>query len=133
MPKEPKSEPLFCCGELHKSANYHKRTVHQKYTKIYFKHHPDASFLLKRNPKTCLFHCPECDKGWAMATPVRNHIFQRCEGYVTYRSPISGTTNNPLEDDDRAAQVKDEEVDSAPVMDGKAEEAAEVTPDRKGA
>lgn len=76
-PKEPKSEPLFCCGELHKSANYHKRTVHQKYTKIYFKHHPDASFLLKRNPKTCLFHCPQCDKGWAMATPVRVSICAR--------------------------------------------------------
>ncbi|TBU29810.1 hypothetical protein BD311DRAFT_253434 [Dichomitus squalens] len=86
MPKELK-EPLYCCGELHKSGTYHRRTVHQQHTKISFKSHPEASFLLKRNSKTHLFHCPECDKSWAMATPIRNHIVTRCEGYVKYRSP----------------------------------------------
>ncbi|KAI1793077.1 hypothetical protein LXA43DRAFT_279528 [Ganoderma leucocontextum] len=128
MPKETKSEPLFCCGELHKSANYHKRTAHQKYTKIYFKHHPNATFVLKRNPKTRLFHCPQCDKSWAMATPVRNHIFQRCEGYVKYRSPIPGTKDNATKGG-QPAQVKDEDVD--PAMDGNTADAAEETPDGK--
>ncbi|KAI8990669.1 hypothetical protein BD414DRAFT_535945 [Trametes punicea] len=94
MPKEPK-EPLFCCGAYHKSANYHKRTVHQQHTKIYFKGNPHASFILKRNPVTSLFHCPHCDKSWAMATPIRNHIFQRCEGYAQFRSsaPADGGDN----------------------------------------
>ena len=41
--------------------------------------------------------------------------------------------NNPLEGDDQATQVKDEKVDPALAMDGKAEEAAEETQDQKGA
>ena len=43
--------------------------------------------------------------------------------------------NNPLEGDDQATQVKDEEVDPALRLatDGKAEEAAEETQDQKGA
>ncbi|KAI0673816.1 hypothetical protein C8Q78DRAFT_1186192 [Trametes maxima] len=91
MPKETK-HPLFCCGEHHKSANYHRRTVHQQHTKIYWKGNPHASFILRRNPITSLFHCPHCDKSWAMATPIRNHIFLKCEGYAQYRS---GTSANP--------------------------------------
>ncbi|KAI0334043.1 hypothetical protein GY45DRAFT_1367879 [Cubamyces sp. BRFM 1775] len=82
-------EPIFCCGAHHKSANYHRRTVHQQHTKIYFKGHPLASFVLRRNPATSLFHCPHCDRSWAMATPIRHHIFQRCEGYAQYRSSIA--------------------------------------------
>ncbi len=69
-PKEAK-EPLFCCGTSHKSANYHKRTAHQQHTKIYFKGYPEAGFILRRNPITTLFHCPKCNKSWAMATPIR--------------------------------------------------------------
>ncbi|KAI0652540.1 hypothetical protein C8Q79DRAFT_106053 [Trametes meyenii] len=88
MPKETK-HPLFCCGEHHKSANYHRRTVHQQHTKIYWKGNPRASFILRRNPITSLFHCPHCDKSWAMATPIRNHIFLKCEGYAQYRSGTS--------------------------------------------
>ncbi|KAI9060482.1 hypothetical protein FKP32DRAFT_1025970 [Trametes sanguinea] len=90
MPKEAK-EPLFCCGAHHKSANYHKRTVHQQHTKIYWKDNPQASFILRRNTVTSLFHCPKCDKSWAMATPIRNHIFQKCAGYAQYRSSASAT------------------------------------------
>ncbi|OSD00837.1 hypothetical protein PYCCODRAFT_1446017 [Trametes coccinea BRFM310] len=90
LPKEAK-EPLFCCGARHKSANYHKRTVHQQHTKIYWKDHPQASFILRRNTVTSLFHCPKCDKSWAMATPIRNHIFYKCEGYAQYRSSASAT------------------------------------------
>lgn len=41
--------------------------------------------------------------------------------------------NNPLEGDDQATQVKDEEVDPVLAKDGKAEEAAEETQDQKGA
>ncbi|KAI0828822.1 hypothetical protein BC628DRAFT_1168274 [Trametes gibbosa] len=91
MPKEAK-EPLFCCGAQHKSANYHKRTVHQKHTKIYFRGHPEAGFILRRNPVTSLFHCPKCDRSWAMATPVRMHIFSKCEGYAQYRTEASATS-----------------------------------------
>ncbi|KAI0354644.1 hypothetical protein OH77DRAFT_1547698 [Trametes cingulata] len=91
-PKEAK-EPLFCCGAQHKSANYHRRTVHQQHTKIHFRGHPEAGFILRRNPVTSLFHCPHCDKSWAMATPIRNHIFQRCEGYAQYRSQPAGKSD----------------------------------------
>lgn len=112
-PKEAK-EPLFCCGTSHKSANYHKRTAHQQHTKIYFKGHPEAGFILRRNPVTTLFHCPKCDKSWAMATPVRvsarilgccrkkvtdvpvvqSHIFRKCAGYAQYRSLSSTKSEN---------------------------------------
>ncbi|KAJ8496704.1 hypothetical protein ONZ51_g924 [Trametes cubensis] len=88
MPKEAR-EPIFCCGAHHKSANYHRRTVHQQHTKIYFKGNPLASFILRRNPATSLFHCPHCNRSWAMATPIRHHIFQRCEGYAQFRSPTA--------------------------------------------
>ncbi|KAH9849190.1 hypothetical protein C2E23DRAFT_392749 [Lenzites betulinus] len=88
MPKEPKA-PLFCCGAEHKSANYHKRTVHQKHTKIIFKGHPKDSFVLRRNPVTSHFHCPKCTCSWAMATPIRMHIFTRCEGYAQFRTEAS--------------------------------------------
>ncbi|EIW64449.1 uncharacterized protein TRAVEDRAFT_41861 [Trametes versicolor FP-101664 SS1] len=93
MPKEAK-EPLFCCGTSHKSANYHKRTAHQQHTKIYFKGHPEAGFILRRNPVTTLFHCPKCDKSWAMATPIRSHIFKKCAGYAQYRSLSSTKSEN---------------------------------------
>lgn len=112
-PKEAK-EPLFCCGTSHKSANYHKRTAHQQHTKIYFKGHPEAGFILRRNPVTTLFHCPKCDKSWAMATPIRvsgrileccqkkmidapfvqSHIFRKCAGYAQYRSLSSTKSKN---------------------------------------
>ncbi|KAI0368896.1 hypothetical protein BV20DRAFT_430433 [Pilatotrama ljubarskyi] len=93
MPKDAK-QPLFCCGTQHKSANYHRRTVHQQHTKIYFRGHPEASFILRRNPVTSLFHCPHCDKSWAMATPIRNHIFQRCSGYAQYRSQAAAKSSD---------------------------------------
>ncbi|KAI0640109.1 hypothetical protein C8Q77DRAFT_1044694, partial [Trametes polyzona] len=108
-PKEAK-EPIFCCGAHHKSANYHKRTVHQQHTKIYFKGHPQAGFILRRNAATSLFHCPKCDKSWAMATPIRLHIFQKCEGYAQYRSASSAK----VEDED-TNDVSMSDVDSSPV------------------
>ncbi|KAI0778826.1 hypothetical protein BD413DRAFT_119289 [Trametes elegans] len=126
MPKEAK-EPLFCCGAHHNSANYHRRTVHQKYTKIVFKHHRNENFVLRRNPATSLFHCPHCDKSWAMATPIRvsrrlssrvhpltscvhllsqNHIFTKCEGYAQFRTPAASKDKTQAEE---PAPAPDEE------------------------
>ncbi|PIL31343.1 hypothetical protein GSI_06041 [Ganoderma sinense ZZ0214-1] len=67
-----------------------------------------------------------------MATPVRNHIFQRCEGYVKYRAPIPGVMENPPLERDQPTPVKDEEVDCTPTIDEKSEDAAEETLGRKG-
>lgn len=59
---------------------------------------------------------------------TQNHIFQRCEGYVKYRSPI------PVVEDQQAGasptRVKNEDEAA---IERRAADAAEDPPDRKGA
>ncbi|KAI0714848.1 hypothetical protein C8Q76DRAFT_438867 [Earliella scabrosa] len=112
MPKEPKS--AFCCGELQVSPQQHRREVHQRWSRIRFEDHPEASFTLRRDDGDHLFHCPKCEQSSALAGPLRSHILHQCPGYAEYRPACPKIKIKPMS---YAEKSEGESKDEAPEAD----------------
>ncbi|KAI0721411.1 hypothetical protein C8T65DRAFT_631606 [Cerioporus squamosus] len=94
---------------------YHKAKVHQQVTTVLFKNYPGVHFTIKRNPETKCFHCPYCVKRYPLASPLRDHMVLKCDGYAQYRvSSLPKLKIRPPRKNDRSDSGKPVE-DAMPV------------------